>query len=141
MKTQEKVNQLIIELSKERDTTMKITKTVEKKFGKEFIDFYVDGVLIAKCRKYKEFYCTVKNGQRSNLRDKVKIAKETSWENDGLTTTLLGKDINPRSNKPYYSEVFMNDYPDFKWGYTGSILSPKKIKELFEQYNLLTKNS
>jgi hypothetical protein len=34
----------------------------------------------------------------------------------------------------------MNDYPDLTWGYTGSILSPKKIKELFEQYNLLTKN-
>jgi hypothetical protein len=26
------------------------------------------------------------------------------WENDGLIT-LLGKDISPRSNKPYYSEV------------------------------------
>lgn len=116
---------------------MKVTKTVEKKFGKQFTKFFVDGVLVAECRQYKEFYCTVdKSGRPSRVRDKVKTAKETRWESEGLVK-LLGEDVKKEilfTNRTLGDGLFRDDYPHLTWGYTGSVLSPKKIKDLFNQY-------
>jgi len=32
------------------------------------------------------------------------------------------------------SAIFQDDYPDTTWGDSGSILTPKKIKEAFEAF-------
>lgn len=126
---------------------MKITKSVETVNRKTVTKFFVDTILVAVCYQYKEFYCTVdRQGRPSNIRDRVKNAKETRWDLEGLKQ-LLGDAVSlaysaskhssfrlKKTTSPTLPLIFKDDYPDLTWGYVGSILSPKKIKEAFEAY-------
>lgn len=113
---------------------MKITKIVEKKYGKEITKFFVDDVLIAESKKYKEWYCTIKNGTPSNIRDRMKFAKETNWNREGLVT-VLGEDVATHySASKKKKAIFQNDYPDLTWGDAGSSLTPAKIKACIEEF-------
>lgn len=118
--------------------TMKITKTSEKRIGKETTKFFVDGVHVATTKKYQEWFCTVRNGQRSNIRDRMKTAKETSWERAGLIQ-VLGEAVT--SQIETYNKknvIFKDSHPDFSWGDSGSLLTAKQIKEKFEKYVTLS---
>lgn len=119
---------------------MKITKTSEKRIGRETTKYFVDGVHVATTKKYQEWFCTVRNGQRSNIRDRMKTAKETSWERAGLIQ-LLGEGVKAQietyNNK---NVIFKDSHPDLHWGDSGSLLTAKKIKENFEKYVTLSKD-
>lgn len=117
---------------------MKITKTKERINRKDITKFFVDGILIAICYQYKEFYCTVdKQGRPSNIRDRVKTAKETHWIKEGLKQ-LLGDDVyGSHSTTTRKKLIFNDDYPDLTWGYPGSLLTPKKIKQAIESYKVI----
>lgn len=117
---------------------MKITKTTERVKGRgEVTTFFVDEIKVATCRKFQEWFCTVRNGAPSNIRDRTKTAKETSWNREGLSSVLKTNDFKiGYSSKP---GDFNDDYPDTTWGYAGSLLTGAKIKKLITEFQEKTK--
>lgn len=120
---------------------MNITKTVERIHGKEVTKFFVDGIHVATCKKYQEWFCTIgKGGNPSTIRNKMKTAKETVWHSVGLIQ-LLGDNVRQQigSGSFYDKKVtfFMDIHPDTTWGYSGSILSANTIKEKINAFRNL----
>lgn len=119
---------------------MKITKTTESIKGRgEVTTFFVDGVAVATHRKFKEWFCTIKKGAPSNIRDRVKNARETSWIREGLEKVLGTTDFRVGYPTRSFTRVtetydFYNDYPNTTWGYAGSALTVAKIKKLIEEF-------
>lgn len=116
---------------------IKITKTTERIHRKEITTFFANGIKVATLATYKEYFCTVKNGAPSNLRDKIKTARDTSWNREGLAQLLghnnflIGRPTRLFSGleKPTDPD-FIDDYPDLKWGHPGKTLSSKTVKDL-----------
>ena len=104
----------------------KITKEESKIMGKKQIIFKANDIIIAYCSMYSEWFCTIKNGVPSNIRDKYKTAKETKWDYQGLKQLLNVDKID--------SKIFKNSYPDLTWGNSGEILNVKKISEILENF-------
>jgi hypothetical protein len=124
---------------------IKITKIVDDNRGRKVTKFFANGILVATNKTYMEYFCTIdKQGRRSNIRDKWKLAKESEWVDNGLIQ-LLGEGVRaeidlgkPRGEgKP----IFESEYPDLMWGYSGRLLTGKKIKECIEQYRNLSTGS
>lgn len=112
---------------------MKITRTTERiKGGKDLTTFFVDGTAVATCLKYREYFCTIKNGAPSNIRDRTKNAYDIKWIRQGLEK-VLGTNEFSVGYKTRPGD-FNDDYPDTTWGYPGSVLTNTKVKNAIEQY-------
>ena len=115
---------------------MKITTTTTKSKGIETISYYIDNVLIAEAKKYSDWFCTIKNGVPSNIRDKVKKCRSFTWEKEGLIKVIGHSNftVGSRSTRSFshVNPDFMDNYPDTTWGFSGSIPSKKSIIELIQ---------
>lgn len=106
--------------------------TSSSKFNNTYgtTEFLINGIVVCTMKKSREFFCTIKNGTRSNIRDKVKTAYYISWNISGLKEISGGK-------KPIFYNIFKfnteydfkDSYPDLTWGDTGHSISAKKVKE------------
>jgi len=113
---------------------MKNLRTVtDKKGGIELIDYYYDDVLIAKARKYSNWFCTVdREGRPSRTRNRMKKCREFTWVRSGLIQ-LIGHN-NFSIGSTYKRGDFMNSYPDTTWGDTGKIPLKKDIIQLILKF-------
>ena len=86
------------------------------------------------CVGIKNFFCTVKNGVRSNLRDKLKTARSIDWIKEGLVevTGVADIKIGIRSIGKYFD--FVNQYSDYTWGSVPAALTNKSVKEIIEEF-------
>ncbi len=121
---------------------MKITKVIhdQKRVGL-FTEYYINDILFLTIKEYKEYFCTVKNGTPSNIRDRVKSAREIIWHRQGLVLITKNENITVGSrskSRGFYDRMpnFLNEYPDLNFGHVPSKPSLKTIKELIEQYSL-----
>jgi hypothetical protein len=118
------------------------TETVDKAGGITMVFYSVDGVLIATAKKFSDWFCTIKNGAPSNIRDRVLKCREFTWNKEGLIKIIghsnftVGSRITRSFN--HITPDFMNEHPDYTWGFTGTIPSKKSILELIN--NQLNKN-
>lgn len=96
----------------------------------KLIKFFVNGALVATCRVYNEYFCSVlKDGTISPVRDKLKKAKSTFWNKTGLGIVLghenftIGDPVTP-------SGIFIDSYPITQWiNSRGHIPSKAEIKK------------
>lgn len=88
--------------------------------------YKVNGIECCKVRKYMEYFCSIdKYGRPSNIRNKVKTAKQTSWDRANIRK-IIGKWPD--------REILRDSYPDTNYGYPGSMISFKQFKDLFESF-------
>lgn len=106
---------------------MKIKTIKKKELATNFCIYYINDIEIVTTTKSQKYFCTVKNGKRSRIRDKIKNAYSVNWNYNRLIELLKDKKL---------IKNFKNDYPDLQWGYQGLILNKKKIEEIFSKYNL-----
>lgn len=92
------------------------------------IEWFVNGIKVAECKTGWDWFCTVKNGVRSNLRDKIKRTFSTDWNFDGLTA--LGIKMDNTITRADFNDT----YPELNWGYQGSILTKKSLQEKLDKY-------
>jgi len=113
---------------------MKFKTTITEINNSKVISYYIDDILIAQARKYSDWFCTIKNGTPSRIRDKVKKCKSFTWSKEGLIKVIGHSNftIGSRYTRSFthVTPDFIDDYPDTKWGYSGSIPSKKSIIEL-----------
>jgi hypothetical protein len=100
-------------------------------FSEEILDsktrkYKVNNIECCSVKIYKESFCSIKNGRRSNTRDVIKTAKSTTWNKYGLEQ-IFGEDTFDRN-------YFKNSYPDTKWGNTGVAISFKLFKEMITDF-------
>jgi hypothetical protein len=103
-----------------------VKKTIDIINRKKVIKYSVNGIIVATGLEYSEYFCTIKNGVRSNISDKVKTAKELSWSKAGIVEVT---GYEPVIGSSRISGDFNNKYPDTTWGDTGSSGSIASIKE------------
>lgn len=119
--------------------TIKVTTKIETVKQREVTFFFVDGIKIAECIKKQEWFCTLKKGTPSTIRDRVKTAYETKWNRDGLneyfgTFPSIGSPIRKQP-------IFNDDYADTTWGYPGSRLTVSKVKQCIAAYKQIQKET
>lgn len=103
-----------VRTEKEQDKWSKTTK------------FYVNDVFICECEVGGDYYCTVsRSGNPSTIRNKWKKTYKTKWQHWEIRN-LLGE--------KYNKDDFKDEYPDLRFGYQGSVVSAKKVKEIFGKY-------
>jgi hypothetical protein len=119
---------------------MKFSQTVEKSIkGGEITTFFIDGIKVAETKKKGDWFCTVKNGTRSNIRDKFKLSFTTTWNRAGLEQ-VLGR-VPEIGSSSRMAPIFNEDYPDHMWGYAGSKLSMKQVKNCIAAYKQVEKET
>lgn len=107
---------------------MKIKKLIEISRGTIYSSFYINDILVAICEKSKDYYCTISKSENpSRIRDKLKNTYKTKWQIEGVKL-ITGSNFD--------LDDFKDDYPDLRWGHQGSILSVKKVKEIFNKYDI-----
>jgi hypothetical protein len=100
----------------------KITsEKVVAKNGGVTVKWFINGHHVNTSRKFRDSYCSIKNGRPSNIRDTSKVAMSSSWHKDGITKVFPDKPTIPK-----------DDYHDTTWGYTGSVASKRDIQGLIE---------
>jgi hypothetical protein len=99
---------------------MKITTIKADRFNENRKEFLLDGKPVAVHTRGWDYYCSIKNGTRSRLRDKMKRADRFSWNFTTLRELLGDK---------FSSADFRISGPDHSWGYTGDWFNAKGIKE------------
>lgn len=92
--------------------------------------FLLQGLVICTNRKYSEYFCSIKHGTPSNIRDVLKTARTTDWDISNLVK-IIGIPIS-------YKE-FRGSHPDTTWGYVGSNINLLGVKSSI--INLLTHNN
>lgn len=97
---------------------------IDRKYTNKFKDLYVEdiivnGITIGRYEKRQEYYHSLKNGVRSNLRDKIGNAYELSWDRENLKKLTGFDDIKIGSVSRRKDGDFLSDYPDLSWGYKG----------------------
>lgn len=115
---------------------IKISKSEELIHNKTIITYYANNIAVCRVKKYSEMFCTVKNGVRSNIRDKSKKAFETCWIKSGLIELTGISELTVSYSKP---ADFKDSYPDTSWGSQGVALNAKQIKENIKNF-ILSKN-
>lgn len=116
---------------------LKITKhIIDHNRGGQTINYYCNKVLVAVAECYSDWFCTIKKGTPSNIRDKVKKCKKFDWEREGLIKVIGHSDftVGCRYTRSFnhINPDFMNTYPDTTWGDRGHIPSMQAIKEAIE---------
>lgn len=107
---------------------MKITIKKSEWLGKEIKEYFANGILVARHEKHNEWFCSVKNGQRSRIRDKMKKANYFRWNYQGLCELCKDSPVVEDPND------FKIEGPDLSWGFTGAYLNSKQIKEILSKY-------
>lgn len=108
---------------------IKITKSTETidnytTFKKELTKFFANGILVVECVKSRDYFATLKNGVPSHIRNNIKNTYKTKWNKTGLREVV--------KTDMFTQDDFKNDAPDLQYGYQGTVLSPKKVKEAIE---------
>ena len=103
--------------------------------NKYVINFYCNNIFIGQYKKYSNYFCTIKNGSPSNIRNQVKICYDLSWNIENLRK--ITENQNLKSNKRSANGPFIDDYPDTTWGYVGPKCPTNKeiLEKLKESYN------
>lgn len=109
-----------------RRRRMKIKTEKEKTQRAETTHFFVNDILVAVCERGGDYFCTVsRSGNPSNIRNKWKRTFRTSWKHSGIREVI---------GREYDDADFKDDYPNTRWGHQGSVLTKKRVKEIFEKY-------
>jgi len=87
-------------------------------------NYFVNGIKCCYVSKYGEYFCSIKNGRPSNIRDTFKTARKTSWDRNILKII----------NKPWDKNILQDYYPDTTWGSTGTAISFKEFKNLVQTF-------
>ena len=122
-------------------SNFKITKEVidSNSKNKKEINFYCNGLLIGTYKKYPEYFCSIKNGVRSNIRNIVKVASRLDWNQENLKTICNNPNISTYKSSGEGS--FKDGYPDTSWGYTGPEMpTTKSILERIKESYVLPNN-
>lgn len=123
-KKEENKNKLSFKIEKER---------IYKKNPNYYIDhFKINGIEIVSYEKGSDYYCTIKNGSPSKIRDKHGITNEVSWDIQGLKQ-ILGEDKFPKN---WRDSLFYQTSggPDLTWGYKGPTITQEVIKGIINYY-------
>lgn len=129
--TDEEVDRLVSEykeMKKIKDPD-KIKITIEKKTNPKTGEnkgeiMKINGVLVCETTRGGDYFCTIKNGTPSNIRDKFKKTAETSWKLKGIEIVT--------GFKPKYALKggdFRNITYDTTWGDTGAALTSTNVKD------------
>lgn len=111
---------------------MKLIKKQEIIGSRTKISFYVNGIHIATAERYSDWFCSIKNGVRSNLRNQIKKCSKFTWSKIGLVQ-LLGHDSFTIGSSYIGNYSFMESFPDTTWGGgTGRIPNNKEILTAIE---------
>ena len=90
-------------------------------------------------KKYPEYFCSIKNGVRSNIRNIVKVASRLDWNQENLKTICNNPNISTYKSSGEGS--FKDGYPDTSWGYTGPEMpTTKSILERIKESYVLPNN-
>lgn len=110
------------------------TEKVDRSGGVTLIFYTIDGIIIATAKRFSDWFCTIKNGAPSKTRDRVRKCREFTWHKEGLKTLIGHSNFTVGSRTiNHVTPDFMNDFPDFTWGYTGTIPPKKTILELINK--------
>ena len=88
-------------------------------------NYLLNDIRICQVKKYNEYFCSIKNGRPSNIRDTTKLAKSTTWSYSGLKQIIL---------KPYNRNTLNDIYPNTTYGYSGRMISFKEFKDIIISY-------
>jgi hypothetical protein len=124
------IEKIICELRQQRIQPIKYIYSAEKTYTKNNIVngaiYKVNELECCRVRKYSEYFCHIeKRGNPSNIRDTIKIAKETIWDRSNIEQI---------TGKLFDKDLFRNSYPDTNWGSTGTAITFKEFKDRFETF-------
>lgn len=101
-------------------------KTVNR--GETRTEIFVNGFLVGIHNKRSDWFCTVKNGCPSRIRDKVKTCHIWHWNFSGLIEALgEEKALEFKKANPV-------EGPDFKWGFSGAYHTVSSIKAALQNF-------
>jgi len=96
--------------------------------------FVVNGVSVATYKIYYEAFSSIDSGGHpSKIRNKSKLARELSWDRDGVEK-VTGIRYVSWSKTGEVDKEFEADYPDTKYGYAGSSHSAIEIKQKLQSF-------
>jgi len=113
------------------DNKIIIKVEIKEYKSKNLKRFFVNDIEVASYRKKRDWFCTIKNGRPSNIRDKIKDCHESNWDIDALRKILGDKMPKKYRDSEFYKTEAS---ADTTWGYTGYKLTSTKVKELLEMY-------
>jgi hypothetical protein len=121
--------------SRDPKNRLKVSIYKYKAGGRSYTQYIANGEIIGTYVEFTEWFCTVKNGTLSKIRDHTKSASASSWDEIAIKE-LTGNQTFTSSNRDA-STILKNDYPDTTWGYKGPRrISAKRVTEvLLNLYN------